>query len=112
MAQISTKFIQNNAVDDTKIRLPNGHYLRARNAANSGDVGIIAVDNTNTIQFMSTPQISTPVLVSNDTTNKNYVDTAVANMSDKNQSEYFTLSPTDISNGYIDLANPAFPNSI
>jgi hypothetical protein len=46
MAQIVKKFIGDNQVSDEKVRLDNADYLRARNAANSGDVNIIRVNSS------------------------------------------------------------------
>jgi len=44
MSQISKKFIENNAVDGTKIRLLNEQTLRARNSANTADIDILKVN--------------------------------------------------------------------
>jgi len=43
MAQVKKKFIGDNEVGAAKVRLENDTFLRARNAANSGDVSIIKV---------------------------------------------------------------------
>jgi hypothetical protein len=56
MAQIQKKFIAANAVDETKVRLSNNSYLKARNAANSGDVNILKVNASDAIEFASLPQ--------------------------------------------------------
>src|SRR5271166_3856864 len=103
MSQVTTKFIEDNAVTDAKIRLTNSGWLRARNQANSADLNILELDSSNTIQFASVPQTRSSPVSTNDVPNKNYVDQVVSNLLDKEQSEYFTLSPTDISNGYITL---------
>jgi hypothetical protein len=49
MALIQKKYIASNAVDETKIRLSNDAYLKARNAADSGDVDILKIDTNNKI---------------------------------------------------------------
>lgn len=53
MARIATKFIEGNAIDDTKVRLRNNQYLRARNAANSADVNIFKVNASDAIEAAS-----------------------------------------------------------
>lgn len=57
MAQIQKKFIADNAVDETKIRLSNTGSLKARNAADSADVNILSVDASDRIVFASVPQV-------------------------------------------------------
>src|SRR5271165_6941551 len=81
MAQIITKFIANNAVDDTKIRLPSGNFLRARNQANTGDLSILKTNGSDRIEFGSIPQypasLPSPTAPA-DITSKQYVDAAIA----------------------------------
>ena len=50
--------------------------------------------------------------VNSDAATKQYVDNAVAAFNQSYVKESFTLSSTDISNGYVDLANEAVANSI
>lgn len=66
MAQIQKKFIAANAVDETKIRLSNNAQLRARNAANSGDVNIVKVNASDRIEFASVPQVTSDASSAND----------------------------------------------
>lgn len=54
MSQIVKKFISNNAVDETKIRLNNNAALKARNAANSADVDIIKVNASDKAEMTAT----------------------------------------------------------
>lgn len=49
--QIGTNAIASNAVNQSKIRLANDGYLRARNAANSGDIEICKVSAADKIRF-------------------------------------------------------------
>lgn len=74
MSQISKKFIQNNAVGATKIRLENNAALKARNNANNADVNILFVDSSDVIQFSSVPQVSSDPVQANDLVRKTYVD--------------------------------------
>lgn len=66
MAQLLKKFIAANAVDETKIRLSNNANLRARNAANSGDVSIFKVNASDRIEFASVPQSTSDASAAND----------------------------------------------
>lgn len=53
--QITTNAIASSAISGAKIRLANDEYLRARNAANSGDINILKVNTADQIQFNLTP---------------------------------------------------------
>lgn len=53
MSQIITKGIANNAVIETKIRLSNEGWLKARNQANTADVNIVKLDANNETVFAS-----------------------------------------------------------
>lgn len=48
---LSKQFLGANSVDEAKIRLSNNSSLRARNAANSGDVNLIRLNATDQIMF-------------------------------------------------------------
>ena len=74
MAQISKKFIQANAVDQTKIRLSNNAYLKARNAADSADVNMLKVNASDRIEFSSIPQVTSDPSSGNDLVRKSYLD--------------------------------------
>jgi hypothetical protein len=50
MSQIQTKWINNNAVTDEKIRLRNNENLRGRNAANTADISILKVRTDNELE--------------------------------------------------------------
>lgn len=66
MSQIVKKFIGNNQIDGTKIRLSNAEFLKARNAANSADVNIIEVNASDRVLFASVPQSPSDAIVGND----------------------------------------------
>lgn len=57
MTQIKKKFIENNAVDGTKILLNNNEYLRARNQANNADVDIARVNGSDELEFKKVPYV-------------------------------------------------------
>lgn len=52
MSQLQTKFIQDNAVTDIKMRLRNNLALRARNAADSADIEILKISNTDLLTIL------------------------------------------------------------
>jgi hypothetical protein len=83
MSQLKKKFIGNNQVDETKIRLNNDAYLRARNAADSADVNIVKVDANDRILLASLPQASGSPTVANDLVNKGYVDSVLEGLKPK-----------------------------
>ena len=66
MAQIQKKFIAANAIDGSKIRLSNNENLKARNAADSGDINILKVNASDRIEFASVPQSTSDASASND----------------------------------------------
>ena len=66
MSQIVRKFIKNDAVNGTKIRLDNAEYLRSRNAADSADINILKVNASDRIEFASVPQSTSDAIAAND----------------------------------------------
>lgn len=63
MSQIQKKFIADNAVDGSKIRLLNNETLRSRNAAGSGDIDILKVLADNTLEFITQPRAASALPV-------------------------------------------------
>jgi hypothetical protein len=55
MTQIIKKFIGNDQVDGTKIRLGNNETIRARNAANTADVALLKVNASDVPEFTTVP---------------------------------------------------------
>ena len=80
MSQIRTKFLEANAVDDTKLRLRNDQFMIARNAANSGNISILKVNASDVVEFNSFPQKSGSPAAANDLVNKSYVDGLMAGL--------------------------------
>lgn len=58
MTQITKKFIGNDQVDDTKIKLNNNAALRARNAANTADVALLKLNASDVPQFDTVPVVA------------------------------------------------------
>lgn len=83
MAQIQKKFIAANAVDETKIRLSNNAALRARNAANSGDVNILKVNTSDRVEFSSVPQSTSDASAANDLVRFSQLSAALDGMKPK-----------------------------
>jgi hypothetical protein len=50
MSTIGKRFLGSDSVDQTKLRLDNDSWLRARNAANNADINLIKLDASNLIQ--------------------------------------------------------------
>ena len=66
MAQIKNKFIADNAVDGSKVRLGNNESLRARNVGDAADVELFKLDTSDVLQFLTHPQITTTASSDND----------------------------------------------
>lgn len=59
MSQLITKFIEDNAVTDAKIRLRNNAPLRAHNALGTADVDLFKLDSSDSFTLMSQPRAAT-----------------------------------------------------
>lgn len=105
MAQIQKKFIADDAVDGSKIRLDNAQELRARNAADSADVNILEVDASDRIVFASVPQSPSDALVGNDLVRYSQLATLVEGIKPKQ-------AVVVASTGNIDLSVAADPSPI
>lgn len=71
MSQIQKKFISDNAVDGSKIRLLNNETLRGRNAAGSGDIDILKIASDNTLEIQTQPRAAASLPIPN--SSKDYV---------------------------------------
>jgi hypothetical protein len=78
MSKIIKKYISADAVDDSKIRLSNDAYLRARNNANSADVNLLKLNASDAIEFASLPQVASNPTVAAELARKAYVDSEVS----------------------------------
>jgi len=83
MSQIKKKFIEDNAVDQDKVRLDNNSELRARNAANSADINILKVNASDVIEFSSVPQVTSDASSGNDLVRKSQVDALLEGLKPK-----------------------------
>jgi hypothetical protein len=89
MSKLITKFIEDNAVNDVKMRLQNNGALRARNAGDTADIEILKVDASDILQILREMSMGGSKIVNladptagTDAANKQYVDSVVAGLSD------------------------------
>lgn len=103
MAQLQKKFLGNNQVDETKIRLNNDSYLRARNAANSGDINTLKVNSSDRIEFASVPQVGADAVAANDLVRYSQIQNLLDGLKPKAAVRVATTGPgtlaTDFENG-------------
>jgi len=76
MSQISKKFIQDNAIDGSKIRISNNEAVRVRNAADNADVEALKLDTNDKLILGKLPLGPNSNAPTEDAqlTNKKYVD--------------------------------------
>jgi len=77
MAQLKRKFIENNAVNGSKIRLDNNEVLKGRNAADDADISILKVNASDKVEFSSVPQATSDASAANDLVRKSQFDTGL-----------------------------------
>jgi hypothetical protein len=93
MALIKKKFLENNSVDGSKIRLDNNQQLRARNAADDADVNVLRVDVNDRIVLASLPQAAGTPAVAEDLVNKAYLDASLQGLKPKEAVRVATTGP-------------------
>lgn len=81
MAQIKTKYLENDAVNGSKFRLDNAESLRARNAADSADVNLLSLDGSDQLVFAVQPQFGSDPTADNHLARKAYVDAQISGIS-------------------------------
>lgn len=89
MSKLITKFIEDNAVNEIKLRLQNNGVLRSRNAGDTADIEILKVDNSDVLTILREMSMNNAKIVGladptagTDAANKQYVDSVVAGLSD------------------------------
>lgn len=89
MSLLKTKFIEDNAVNDLKMRLRNNLPLRARNAGDTADVPVFKVSTSDIVEMLQEMSMSSQKITDildptapQDAATKQYVDSAVAGISD------------------------------
>lgn len=63
MAKLIKEWLEDNAVDGSKIKLTNDQWLKARNFANSGDINIAKVNASDEIELASVPVVGASYLI-------------------------------------------------
>lgn len=81
--KIKTKALEDNAVNESKLRLSNNSFLRGRNQANSADVDVVKVNASDELELGKLPYgpNSNAPVADAQLANKKYVDDAVADFS-------------------------------
>lgn len=89
MSRLLGKFLQDSTVTDLKIRLRNNLALRARNSADTADVEILKVSNTDLLTVLREMSMNGAKIIDladptapTDAANKKYVDAVVSGLSD------------------------------
>jgi len=76
--QIKTRAIENNAVNDEKIRLRNNQALKGRNNANTADISLLKVNTTDEAEFGAKPVSAFNPSNANDLVNVGWVQDYVS----------------------------------
>lgn len=95
MSQLDGKWIKDNTVEDNHVRLRNDQCLRGRNVGDSGDVQILKVNASDTVEFCTQPQFNGTPTVNNDLVNRGYVLDVLAGLRDPKDA-CFVASTTNI----------------
>lgn len=89
MSLLKTKFIEDNAVNDLKMRLRNNLPLRSRNASDTADVSILQITTADILRILPEVDMNGQKITNmsdptapQDSATKQYVDSAVAGISD------------------------------
>lgn len=79
MAKITTKWIEDGAVDESKFKSTNDAYVTGRNNADDGDVDAYKINASDAIEFATIPVMpSTAPTTDGSVSNKKYVDDQIA----------------------------------
>lgn len=89
MSRILGKFVQDSTITDLQIRLKNNLPLRARNAGDTADVSILKINNSDILEILREMSMGSQKITdlldptaAQDAATKQYVDSAVAGLSD------------------------------
>ena len=89
MSQLKTKFIEDNAVTDLKMRLRNNLALRARNAADNADIEILKISASDVLQILREMSMQNNKIIDladptsgTDAATKQYVDSVAQGLTD------------------------------
>ena len=93
MSKVRTKWIEDNAVNDLKMRLRNNLALRARNAGDTADIDILKVNNSDILELLREMSMTNNKITNladptaeQDAATKKYVDSVVSGLTDPKDS--------------------------
>lgn len=93
MSRIKTKWIDDNAVNDLKMRLRNNLALRARNAADTADIDILKINNSDILEILREMSMTNNKITNladptaaQDAATKQYVDSVISGLTDPKDS--------------------------
>lgn len=99
MAQLSKKFIKDDAVGAAKIRLENNAYLKSRNAADSANIDMFKVNASNRIEAGSVPQVTADAAAGNDLVRYSQIVTLFENEKPKAAVATVALANVNLASG-------------
>lgn len=82
MSKLKTKWLEDNAISASKIRLENDTYLRARNFADTADLNLLKLNASNLVEFGAEPTYVGVPTTSNSLVNRQYVLDVIAGVRD------------------------------
>jgi len=82
MSKLQTKWINDNAISELKVRLSNDSYLRARNAADTADLNLLKANASNLAEFGIEPSYVGVPSTANSLVNRQYVLDVIAGVRD------------------------------
>lgn len=82
MSKLQTKWINDNAVIATKLRLANDTFLRARNAGDTADLNLLKANSSNQAEFGIEPLYAGSPTSNNSLVNKQYLLDVIAGIRD------------------------------
>lgn len=100
MAQLKGKWIENDTIDGSKVRLNNNESLKGRNVGDSADVEIVKVNASDEVEFPNQPKFTGSPTVDEDLVNRGYVLDVLAGLRDpKDACKLATTANIDLATG-------------
>ena len=78
MAKLQKKWLADDAVDGSKVKLNNDEALRARDNTNTADIDMFKLNTSDDVEFIAKPQYGSDPIADNDLARKAYVDAQIA----------------------------------
>jgi len=100
VAQLEGKWIQNDTINQDKIRLDNDQALKSRNAGDSADISILKVNASDEVEFLNQPKFASAPVANEDLANKAYILDVLAGLRDpKDAVRVASTANVDIATG-------------